>query len=55
LTTAKTDIYHTCVDENQRKRGIGRKFVDKVITALKNEGIAKVAIVVFDKNKIFFR
>jgi ribosomal protein S18 acetylase RimI-like enzyme len=44
-------IYHTCTLENQRQKGIGRKLVDSVITALKNEGIAKVALVVFEKNK----
>jgi ribosomal protein S18 acetylase RimI-like enzyme len=45
-------IYHTCTLENQRQKGIGRKLVDSVITALKNEGIAKVALVMFEKNEI---
>ncbi len=43
-------IYHTAVNPRFRKQGIGRKLVDTAILALKQCGINKVALVVFDKN-----
>ena len=43
-------IYHTAVSPRFRKQGIGRKLVDTAILALKQCGINKVALVVFDKN-----
>ena len=44
-------IYHTAVSPNHRKRGIGEKLVKKGLEALKNEGINKAALVVFEKNE----
>lgn len=43
-------IYHTAVEPQYRKQGIGRKLVDAAMLALKQCGISKVALVVFDKN-----
>ena len=45
-------IHHTAVDTNYRKQGIGKSLVAKSIEALKEEGIKKVAFVVFKKNQI---
>lgn len=45
-------IYHTAVSENFRKKGIGQKLVALSLSALKTEGINKVALVVFSKNKL---
>lgn len=44
-------IYHTAVDQEYRKKGIGSKLVSVVLDSLKNNGINKVALVVFDRNK----
>lgn len=44
-------IYHTAVDQEYRKKGIGSKLVSAVLDSLKNNGINKVALVVFDRNK----
>ncbi|MDE5974737.1 MAG: GNAT family N-acetyltransferase [Eubacterium sp.] len=43
-------IYHTAVQENYQKQGIGKALVEAGIRALKEIGINKVALVVFDKN-----
>lgn len=45
-------IYHTAVSEKFRKKGIGQKLVASSLSALKTEGINKVALVVFSKNKL---
>lgn len=45
-------IYHLAVDSHYRKQGIAKELVDKSIDALKLEGINKVALVVFEDNKI---
>ena len=45
-------IHHTAVKVSERGQGIGSKLVDCVMTALGKEGINKVALVVFRKNKI---
>jgi len=45
-------IHHTAVKASERKRGIGGLLVKHAMTALENEGINKVALVVFDKNEI---
>lgn len=45
-------IYHTAVNLDYRKQGIGKKLVDNAMRALEKEGINKVALVVFEKNKI---
>lgn len=44
-------IYHTAVDKENRKNGIGKCLVETAIEALDNEGIKKVALVVFSDNK----
>lgn len=43
-------IYHTAVDPSCRRRGVGTALVDASLSALKNEGISKVALVVFSRN-----
>ena len=45
-------IYHTAVLPEFRGKHIAKTLVDNVMTALEKEGIAKVALVVFEKNKI---
>ena len=44
-------IYHTAVKEEVRQQGIGEKLVRSALAALEQEGINKVALVVFGKNK----
>lgn len=44
-------IYHTVVLPGYRKQGIAKKLVDKAMEALENEGINKVALVVFSENE----
>lgn len=43
-------IYHTAVSQEYRKQGIGTELVNTALQALKNEGINKAALVVFDRN-----
>ena len=43
-------IYHTAVKEEYRGKGIARALVNKALAALKELGINKLALVVFDKN-----
>lgn len=45
-------IYHTAVSEAHRKKGIGSALVHTVADALRDEGINKVALVVFRKNEL---
>lgn len=45
-------IYHTTVLEAYRRQGIGQKLVMKSINALEQEGIHKVALVAFERNKL---
>ena len=44
-------VYHTAVREQYRNRHIASKLVDSVISAMKNNGINKIALVVFDRNE----
>lgn len=44
-------IHHTAVKVSERGQGIGRSLVETAMTALKNEGMTKVALVVFSKNE----
>ncbi len=44
-------IHHACVRESYRHQGIGTKLVDTCLEALKNEGISKVALLVFKYNE----
>ena len=44
-------IYHTAVNPQYRKRGIAAALVKTVMQAMKNIGINKVALVVFEHNE----
>ena len=44
-------IYHTCVAADVRLAGVGRALVDAALAALRDEGITKVALVVFGRNE----
>lgn len=44
-------IYHTAVAEAHRGRGIASRLVETVMDALRRCGIAKVALVVFQRNE----
>ena len=43
-------IHHTAVLEAYRGCGVGKRLVGRALDALKEEGISKVALVVFDRN-----
>lgn len=43
-------IYHTAVNPTYRHQGIGTALVNAALHALANEGIIKVALVVFSRN-----
>lgn len=45
-------IYHTAVSVACRNRGIGNALLNSALAALYDEGISKVALVVFKNNKI---
>lgn len=45
-------IYHTAVNPDYRKQGIGKKLVANTMRALEKEGITKVLLVVFKDNDI---
>ena len=45
-------LYHVCVDENYRMRGIGKSMVVFAMEALKKEKINKVSLIAFTKNNI---
>ena len=45
-------LYHVCVDEEYRMRGIGKNMVVAAMEALKAEGINKVSLIAFTKNDI---
>lgn len=45
-------IYHTAVNTDYRKRGIGKALVETALLALRNEGINKVALVAFQTNDL---
>lgn len=44
-------IHHTSVDAREQRRGVGTALVNAAMSALKGEGINKVALVVFRKNE----
>lgn len=44
-------IYHMAVSEEHRRQGIGTKLVDTCLLALEQEGINKVALLVFKYNE----
>jgi len=43
-------IYHLAVEVPEREKGLGNALLEKAIEALRNEGIAKVYIMVFKHN-----
>ena len=43
-------IYHLAVAQSEQRQGIGKILVDTALSALKREGMTKVALVVFGKN-----
>ena len=45
-------LYHVCVDEQYRMRGIGKAMVVFAMEALKREQINKVSLIAFTKNDI---
>lgn len=45
-------LYHVCVDENYRRRGIGKSMVVFSMDALKKEKINKVSLIAFTQNDI---
>ena len=45
-------LYHVCVDEAYRMRGIGKSMVVKCMEALKEEKINKVSLIAFTKNDV---
>jgi N-acetylglutamate synthase len=44
-------IYHLMVKPEHRKNGLGKKLLEKTEKALKREGIRKIFLVAFKKNK----
>lgn len=44
-------VYHTAVHPDYRRQGIGSSLVDYAMSALKDEGINKVAMLVFARNE----
>lgn len=45
-------IYHAAVAPQFRRRGVGKLLVDTALTALKEEGILKAALVAFETNAL---
>lgn len=45
-------LYHVCVDEEYRRRGIGKAMVVKAMEALQAENINKVSLIAFTQNDI---
>ena len=45
-------LYHVCVDEAYRMKGIGKAMVVFTMEALKKEGINKVSLIAFTQNDI---
>lgn len=45
-------LYHVCVDEAYRRRGIGRGMVVMAMEALRKEQVSKVSLIAFTKNDI---
>lgn len=44
-------IYHTAVQPVHQRRGVGHALVQAALTALKGEGVTKVALVAFRRNE----
>ncbi len=45
-------FYHVCVDEEYRRRGIGKDMVVRAMEALKEEKINKVSLIAFTRNDV---
>jgi len=45
-------LYHVCVAENYRRRGIGKAMVVHCMEALRKEKISKVSLIAFTENDI---
>jgi ribosomal protein S18 acetylase RimI-like enzyme len=45
-------LYHVCVDEDYRRRGIGKAMVVRAMEELKREHINKVCLIAFTRNDI---
>ncbi|MCM1105593.1 MAG: GNAT family N-acetyltransferase [Blautia sp.] len=45
-------LYHVCVQEAFRKRGIGKAMATACMRALKEEGINKVVLIAFKSNEV---
>ncbi|MCH5155982.1 MAG: GNAT family N-acetyltransferase [Clostridiales bacterium] len=45
-------IYHMSVAELYRRQGLGSMLVEKCLASLKEEGINKVALLVFNRNEV---
>ncbi|MCI8884602.1 MAG: GNAT family N-acetyltransferase [Dorea sp.] len=45
-------LYHVCVDEGYRRRGIGKAMVVKAMEELEKEEINKVCLIAFTRNDI---
>ncbi len=48
----RATLYHVCVEEPYRKRGIGKAMVVRCMEALQAEGINKVALIAFTHNDV---
>ena len=48
----RATLYHVCVEEPCRKRGIGKAMVVRCMKALQAEGINKVALIAFTHNDV---
>ncbi len=48
----RATLYHVCVEEPYRKRGIGKAMVVRCMKALQQEGINKVALIAFTHNDV---
>lgn len=48
----RATLYHVCVEETYRKRGIGKAMVVRCMKALQDEGINKVALIAFTHNDV---
>ena len=48
----RATLYHVCVMEPYRKRGIGKAMVVRSMKALQEEGINKVALIAFTHNDV---
>ena len=45
-------LYHVCVDEKYRRKGIGKAMVVAVMDALQKEGINHVSLIAFAQNDV---